>query len=155
MDGMNNMPNNQQMSNNQQMQYNQQMPNYQQMPGGMMPKGPNNSGKIIALILGIVSISVGFLGGILFGIFGALIGIACGVVGLLLSIHACKIANEKVVNAPFICSIVGTSLSALFFFGCLAYGSGTWKGYGCYGYVGERICACSEYKEYYDYYLDY
>ena len=83
MDGMNNMPNNQQMSNNQQMQYNQQMPNYQQMPGGMMPKGPNNSGKIIALILGIVSISVGFLGGILFGIFGALIGIACGVVGLL------------------------------------------------------------------------
>lgn len=97
----------------------------------------------MVIALGIASIVLGVLGGILFGIFGAGLGLIVGIVAIVLGINEKKNAGEGAANsnAGFICGIIGAALSVVFFAGCgicgltenASYGT---KGYTCYGCIG-------------------
>ena len=110
---------------------------------GQNGSGNNNLNNlnIIALVLGIVSIVLGVIGGITFGIFGALLGCAAGVVGLVFGIKVRKESGKAMGTSSFVCSLIGLCLSAFFFLGCASVGGiescaeGT-RGYTCYGCVG-------------------
>lgn len=102
------------------------------------PYGPNNQRKNTAgLALGIVSIVVSSLGGMMFGVFMALVGTVLGIAGIVLSINVKKMTNNQVGQGGFVCSIVGISLGIFFMIGCscLANTSYMYSGYfnGCVG----------------------
>ncbi|MCR5206427.1 MAG: zinc-ribbon domain-containing protein [Lachnospiraceae bacterium] len=104
-----------------------------------------------ALACGIISIVIGFLGGIAFGVIGAGIGIALGMVGLILAINFRK-ANNGGANGGLVTSIIGLILSAVLFVSCAAcqavcYGTSSTKNsrnYGCYGCIGGTCLAVDD-----------
>ena len=69
---------------------------------------------VASLVLGILSIVLGVFGGISSGWLGAIIGIILGV-------QAKKIPEQKeIASAGFVCSVIGTILSLLFYVACAA-----------------------------------
>lgn len=66
---------------------------------------------IASLILGIVSIALGWLGSWLWILIGAA-GIVLGAIG--------KKKNQKCAKGGLVCSIIGTSLSVVFYIACIA-----------------------------------
>ena len=97
----------------------------------------------MVIALGIVSIVLGVLGGITFGVIGAGLGLIAGIIAIVLGINEKKKAGEGAANsqAGFVCGIIGLVFSAIFFAGCGICGlteSGSYgtKGYTCYGCIG-------------------
>lgn len=84
----------------------------------------NNQSKTqLALTLGIVGIAAGILLPILFGMAGAGITLAMGIVGGLLSIDAKKADPEdKNARTAFTCCIIAIVLGAVFMVGCTSCG---------------------------------
>ncbi|MBR4725076.1 MAG: hypothetical protein IK071_04760 [Lachnospiraceae bacterium] len=99
---------------------------------------------VASLILGICSIVIGFLGGILWGFIGALIGIACGVVAIVLGINVKNQTNGQKGTPAVITGIIGCAVAGIFFIGCLACGSKCAGSYGKWGYVGGTCKASSD-----------
>lgn len=66
---------------------------------------------VASLILGIISIATSWLGGIPWIIIGA-VGIVLGAIG--------KKKGAKNAKGGLVCSIIGTSLSVVFYIACLA-----------------------------------
>ena len=96
---------------------------------------PTNESDSLVTVLGILSVIIGLLGTILFGIFGAIIGLALGIVALVMSIDIKKRTNNAKGGAGFTLGIIGVCISALLSISCVFCGSCT-CGYGCYGCVG-------------------
>ena len=72
---------------------------------------------VASLVLGILSIVLGGFGGISSGWLGAIIGI----IGIILGVQAKKIPEQKeIASAGFVCSVIGTILSLLFYVACAA-----------------------------------
>lgn len=70
---------------------------------------------VAALIMGILSIVLGAFGGISIGWLGAIIGI----IGIILGVQGKKIPDQKgLATAGFVCSVIGTILSLLFYVAC-------------------------------------
>ena len=88
----------------------------------------NSNGLSIAL--GVVGIVVSIIGGICFGIIGALLGLGCSVAAIILGINAQKASNGVEGKAGFICGIIGAAFGVIFFIGCLACG-GSYGKWGC------------------------
>lgn len=76
---------------------------------------------VASLVLGIISIVVGFFSAGLLGWLGAILGI----IGIILGALAKKAQQEQesksgIPTAGFVCSIIGTVLSLLFYVACAA-----------------------------------
>ena len=99
------------------------------------PAPQSNANTTIALVCGIVSIVLSFLGGILFGVIPAIISVVLGVVAVVLAININKTSPEKKGNAALICGIIGLVFGVVFAAGCSICGCVT-GGYTCYGCVG-------------------
>ena len=100
----------------------------------------NNSTKsTVSLVCGIVSIVVGIIGGITWGVIGAGVALVLGIVAVVMGIGAKKETNGTKGNAGFVCGILGIVFGALFAVACSVCGSGT-AGYGCYGTCGAAMC---------------
>ncbi len=117
-----------------------------------MNNGMNNMGQTpapapkngtAALVLGIVGLVVSILGGICFGVIGALIGLACSIVAVVLSIGVKNATNNQKGGSAFVCGLLGIIFGAIFMVGCAIYGSCS-AGYMCYGCVGGRCKASSD-----------
>lgn len=68
---------------------------------------------VASLVLGIVAIVAGFFG------LGFPVGALCGIVGIVLGVLGKKnVEKAGIAKAGFICSIIGTVLSLLFFIAC-------------------------------------
>lgn len=80
----------------------------------------NNSKATVGTICGIVSIIVGIIGGLTFGVIGGSIALVLGIVGIV--------------------------FGALFTIACAVCGSGT-AGYGCYGCIGGPMCAADDVED--------
>lgn len=91
--------------------------------------------KIFALISGVLSISLGSLGAILYGVPCSVAGLVFGICAIVLGINIKKQTNQQSGNAPFVCGLVGVIVAAIFTIGCAAVGSAC-EGYGCYGVLG-------------------
>jgi hypothetical protein len=78
----------------------------------------------------------------MFGVIGALIGVALGVVGLILAINFRK-SNPGGASGGLVCSIIGLALSAVMLISCAACGAST-SGYGCMGCVGGTCGAAND-----------
>ncbi|MBR4344409.1 MAG: hypothetical protein IKP88_17195 [Lachnospiraceae bacterium] len=103
-------------------------------------KGGNGG---LAVALGVVGIVISILGGICFGIFGALLGIASSVGGIILGINTQKATNGAQGKGGLVCGIIGAAFGVLFFIGCLACDVG---GYGKFGCVGGCNSAVNDAK---------
>ena len=68
------------------------------------PKG--NGAAIASLVLGILSLVCAFFG------YGAIVGLIFGIVGTVLGAKARKEAQTGIATGGFVCSIIGTVLSA-------------------------------------------
>ncbi|MDR0913652.1 MAG: DUF308 domain-containing protein [Oscillospiraceae bacterium] len=90
---------------------------YQQPYQPYAPVAPTTSGGIgiVALIMGIASIFLGFVLGWL--IIFAPIGVALGIVGLVLAVKSKKTGNTLATGA-LVCSIIGLIFSAIMTFSC-------------------------------------
>ena len=99
-----------------------------------LPGRPGSSGGGGALALGICSICIGILGGFTFGVIGAVIGIALGMVGLIMSINIRK-ANPGEATGGLVTSIIGLSFAVVMLIGCVACGavSRSYLSLGCVG----------------------
>ncbi|MBR4344411.1 MAG: zinc ribbon domain-containing protein [Lachnospiraceae bacterium] len=117
------------------------------------PGGPKIPGAGGALALGICSICIGFFFGMMFGVFGASIGVALGVVGLILSINFRK-RHGGGASGGLVTSIIGISLSFVMFIGCLACNTASY-GYGCYGCIGGSCMVGSDVNKTYNKYFKY
>lgn len=105
------------------------------------PYRPNNQKKnTTGLVLGIVSIVVSSLGGMMLGVLMALVGAGLGIAGIVISINAKKMTNNQVGQAGFVCSIVGISLGVFFMIGCscLANSNYFYSPF-CYGCIGAAL----------------
>lgn len=72
---------------------------------------------VASLVLGIISIVLA----IFTGIFGGWIACILGIIGIILGAVARKNnIEDKMAKAGFVCSIVGTILSILFYVACIA-----------------------------------
>ena len=91
--------------------------------------------KTFSLIAGILSISLGSLGGILYGVPCAAIGLVFGICAIVFGISVKKQTNQQSGNAAFVCGLIGVIVSAMFTIGCAACGSAC-DGVGCYGVLG-------------------
>ena len=80
----------------------------------MAPQAPKGSSA--ALALGIVSIVVSILGGIMFGLIGATIGLICGIIGLVLACASKKTGADN--QGALVCSILGIVFALIFEIGC-------------------------------------
>ena len=69
-----------------------------------------------AIALGICSISIGGVAGIMFGSFGAILGTILGVIGLIISINASKTYSHE-TDTGFILCLIGTIVSGSLFLG--------------------------------------
>lgn len=90
----------------------------------------NNNGLSIAL--GVCGIVISIIGGMTFGIIGAIIGLACSVGGIILGINTQKATGGAQGKGGFICGIIGAAFGVIFFIGCLACG-GSYGKWGCVG----------------------
>ena len=99
-------------------------------------------------VLGIISLILAIVGGITFGVFGAGIALALGIIALVLSINAKKETNGTKGQAGFICGLLGIIFAAVFAVSCAICGavesSGTKTSYSCYGCVGGSCMAASD-----------
>lgn len=91
--------------------------------------------ETIALVCGIVSIVLGFLGAILFGVPSSLIAVILGVVAVVIGIKIKNESNQQKGNGAFITGIIGLIFGVVFTIGCAIAGSCSGS-YGCYGCVG-------------------
>ena len=107
-------PNNQQSQQDSQPQYQPpQAPNYPQPPMYPQTPGhqPGHSLAVGALVCGIVSLVLSWMGGLL--------GIAAGIVGIILSIKAKKQGFVGGMNtAGLVLSIIGLAIGGIMFFAC-------------------------------------
>ncbi len=83
-----------------------------------------------AIAIGICSISIGALAGIMFGSFGAIFGTILGVIGLIISINASKTYSHE-TDTGFILCLIGTIVSGSLFLGFTLLGL-----YDGYSYLG-------------------
>lgn len=90
--------------------------------------------------LGIVSLIIAILGGIMFGVIGASIALVLGILAVVLSINAKKETEGAKGQAGFVCGLLGIIFAVIFAVGCAICGavesSGTKTSYTCYGCVG-------------------
>lgn len=90
--------------------------------------------------LGIVSLIIAILGGIMFGVIGAGIALVLGVVAVVLSINAKKETEGAKGQAGFVCGLLGIIFAVIFAVGCAICGaaefSGTKTNHTCYGCIG-------------------
>lgn len=108
---------------------------YQQTVAPTAAPAENNLATI-ALICGIVSLVIGLLGSIMFGVIAAFIALALGIVAVVLGINAKKATNnDSKASAGFICGLIGLIVAIIFAIGCAVCGACT-AGYYCYGCVG-------------------
>lgn len=103
----------------------------------------NNQKATISTICGIVSLVVGIIGGITFGVIGGAIALVLGIVAIIMGVGAKKETNGAKGSAGMICGILGIVFGALFTLACVACGSET-GGYGCYGTIGGPMCAVND-----------
>ncbi|SDL40221.1 hypothetical protein SAMN04487759_11733 [Kandleria vitulina] len=71
---------------------------------------------VASLVLGIIAIVIGLFTTGLLGWLGAIIGI----VGIILGVLARKNNPSGIATAGFVCSIIGTVISLLFYLACVA-----------------------------------
>lgn len=90
-----------------------------------------------------VSLVVGIIGGITFGVIGGAIALVLGIVAIIMGVGAKKETNGAKGSAGMICGILGIAFGALFTLACAACGSET-LGYGCYGTIGGAMCAVND-----------
>ena len=75
---------------------------------GYRADNKTSSGKATAsLVLGILSLACSLLG------YGAIAGLVLGIIGVVLGARARKEAQTGIATAGFVCSIIGTILSAV------------------------------------------
>ena len=106
----------------------------------------NSSKSTVATVCGIVSLVVGIIGGITFGIFGAAIALVCGIIAVVMGVGAKKETNGAKGGAGMVCGILGIVFGALFAIACSVCGAGT-GGYACYGTVGGTMCAANDVED--------
>ncbi len=104
-------------------------------PQYAQPVAASNSANTIGLICGISGLVIVLLGGIMFGVIGALIGTALCVVGIVMGINAKKQTGGAKGSGAFVCGLIGAIFGVIFAAGCGICGSCS-AGYGCYGCVG-------------------
>jgi len=90
----------------------------------------NNNG--LAIALGVCGIVISIIGGMTFGIIGAILGLALSVGGIILGINTQKATGGAQGKGGFICGIIGAVFGVIFFIGCLACG-GSYGKWGCVG----------------------
>ena len=103
----------------------------------------NSSKATIGTICGILSIIVGILGGLAFGIIGGSIALVLGIVGIIMGVTAKKETGGLKGGAGMVCGIIGIVFGALFTIACAVCGSAS-AGYGCYGCIGGTMCAVDD-----------
>jgi len=86
----------------------------------------------LAIALGVVGIVISILGGICFGIFGALLGLGSSVGGIILGINTQKATNGAEGKGGLVCGIIGAVFGFIFFVGCLTC-AGSYGKFGCIG----------------------
>lgn len=90
----------------------------------------------ISLVLGITGLSIGMIGGIMFGLFCSLPALAMGIVALLMAINTRKETNNAMGSGAMICAVLAIVFATIFTLGCLACRCGDIGSYSCYGLVG-------------------
>lgn len=107
-----------------------------------------NGAATAATVLGIVSLILAILGGIMFGVIGAGIALVLGIVAVVLGINAKKATGGVKGQAGFVCGLLGIVFAAIFAVGCAICGavesSGTTTSYTCYGCVGGSCMAAND-----------
>lgn len=104
----------------------------------------NSSSKAsTSLVCGIVSLVVGIIGGITFGIIGAAIALVTGIIGVVMGVGAKKETNGTKGTGGMVCGILGIVFGALFAISCTVCGAES-EGYGCYGVVGGPMCLAND-----------
>lgn len=107
-----------------------------------------NGAATAATVLGIVSLILAILGGIMFGVIGAGIALVLGIVAVVLGINAKKETGGVKGQAGFVCGLLGIVFAAIFAVGCAICGavesSGTKTSYTCYGCVGGSCMAAND-----------
>lgn len=102
--------------------------------------GTEKWSRTAATVLGIISLILAILGGILFGVIGAGIALILGIVAVVLGVNAKKATDGAKGQAGFICGLLGIIFAAVFAAGCAICGavesSGTNTSYTCYGCIG-------------------
>lgn len=93
--------------------------------------------------LGVFSLILSILGGILFGVIGAGIAVLLGIIAVVLSTNAKKKSNSRVGTGGFVCGLLGIIFGAIFAIGCAACGSQC-DGYGCHGILGTYFQAAND-----------
>ncbi len=106
----------------------------------------NNSKATVATICGVISLIVGIIGGITFGIIGGGIALVTGIIAVVMGVTAKKETYGAKGSAGMVCGIIGIVFGALFTIACTVCGSGT-AGYGCYGLVGGTMCAVDDVED--------
>lgn len=96
--------------------------------------------------LGVFSLILSILGGILFGVIGASVAVLLGIIAIVLSTNAKKKSNSRVGTGGFVCGLLGVIFGAIFAIGCAACGSQC-DGYGCHGVVGTIFQAAKDTDE--------
>lgn len=82
--------------------------------GYRAPSGGSNGKAIASLVLGVISILIG-----LFATGANWIGCICGVIGVVLGAMARKENQTTTATAGFVCSIIGTTISVIFYVACV------------------------------------
>lgn len=128
------------------MDNNMNMNNMNNMNMNNMNNGGKVPGATPSLICGIASLVVALIGGITYGIIGAVISIVLGVVAVVLGINAKKASNNQAGGPGFICGLLGLIFGVIFAIGCSVCGcvDGTEKSYTCYGLCGGSCMAASD-----------
>ena len=86
----------------------------------------------LSLALGICGIVISILGGLTFGIIGAILGLGLSIGGIILGINTQKATNNAQGKGGLVCGIIGAAFGFIFFIGCLACG-GSYGKWGCVG----------------------
>lgn len=103
-----------------------------------------NTAATTSLVLGIASIVVAVLGGIMFGIFGALIAVILGIIAVVMGTNAKKATNGVKGTGGYTCGLIGLILGVIFAAGCGICGCSEPTGYTCYGCVGGSCKASND-----------
>lgn len=86
----------------------------------------------LALAFGISGIVISILGGITFGIIGAILGLGLSVSGIMFGVNTKKATGNTQGTGGLVCGIIGAVFGAIFFIGCIACG-GSYGKWGCIG----------------------
>lgn len=100
--------------------------------------------NVLSLSCGIISIVLGTLGAIMFGVIPAVIGIVTGIVAIIFGVMTKKNTNGVKGNAGFVCGIIGLAFSVILAVGCATCACSSSDEYVMNGCIGGSCQAASD-----------